>query len=65
MTGNLRLDKISGVPPLRPKTRGTVSIVTYCRELAINLRCDPQTMSTQDTRELLDIYVRRLSQHLK
>ncbi|MCA9264983.1 MAG: hypothetical protein KDA60_14085 [Planctomycetales bacterium] len=64
VAGNLVLDRISGVPPLRPMMRGTVAIVTYCRELAINIRCDPQTITAEDARELLDAYAARLRSNL-
>jgi len=62
--GNVRLESISGVPPLRPLSRATVSIVTYGREFAINVRCDPQTMSLEDANEFIDLYVSRLQRHL-
>ena len=62
--GNLRLESISGVPPLRPLSRATVSIVTYGREFAINVRCDPMTMSLEDANAFLDLFVERLQTHL-
>ncbi len=58
--GNLRLEHISGVPPLRPGSRATVSIVTYGRELAVHLRCDSHTMSSEDARAFLGLYAERL-----
>ena len=62
--GNVRLERISGVPPLRPLSRATVSIVTYGREFAINVRCDPNVMSLEDANEFLDFFVARLQSHL-
>ena len=60
--GNLVLDAITGVPPLRLKTRATFSISQYNRRLAISLRCDPYYFGLEDTAMLLDTYVRRLRQ---
>jgi hypothetical protein len=62
--GNLVLERISGFPPLRPKSRATFSIVSYRRELTIGLRCDPHDYSIQDTDRLLAIYTSALRKHL-
>lgn len=62
--GNLLLESISGVPPLRPLSRATVSIVTYGRELVVNIRCDPKSMSPADARAFVDLYAGRLEQHI-
>ncbi len=62
--GNLRLEQISGVPPLRPMSRATLSIVTYGRQLAINVRCDRHTMSRSEAQEFLRLFAARLSNHL-
>lgn len=58
--GNLVLESFSGVPPLRPKTRATLSIFTYRRQLAISLRCDPYLFRPEDTAEQLSIFVEQL-----
>lgn len=60
--GNLKLEDISGVPPIRPGTSTTVSIFTYRRELKICLRCDPNKFSEAETRQLLDLYVHNIEQ---
>ena len=62
--GNLRLEHVSGTPPLRPLSRATVSIVTYGREFAVHVRCDPYELTRDDAREFLDLYVSRLASHL-
>jgi len=62
--GNLSLEGISGVPPLRPGTNATVSIFTYRRELKICLRCDPNQFSEQDTDSLLNAFVENLKLEL-
>jgi hypothetical protein len=62
--GNLLLEDVSGVPPLRPGTNVTVSIFTYRRELKICMRCDPNQFSAADTRLLLDRYAANLRSQL-
>ncbi|MEM8678260.1 MAG: hypothetical protein AAGF97_02790 [Planctomycetota bacterium] len=61
--GNVVLEKMLGVSPLRPMTRAAVSVVTFYRQLIINIRCDPHTMSVTDAQDFLDHYIRRLSTH--
>jgi hypothetical protein len=55
--GNLTLEDISGVPPMRPGTRATISVFTYRRVLKICMRCDPNQFSESETGELLDLFV--------
>ena len=63
--GNLMLEEISGVPPLRPKTHATLSIFTYRRMLKICVRCDPHYFSVDDTQQFLDSYVNFIREHAK
>jgi hypothetical protein len=60
VAGNLILESITGVPPLRPKTRATFSISQYNRRLTVSLRCDPSCFTMADTDALLNIYVEQL-----
>jgi len=60
VAGNLILEKITGVPPLRPKTRAAIIIITYRRQLTVSMRCDPYLFRPEDTRDQLSIYVERL-----
>jgi hypothetical protein len=62
--GDLLLERISGYPPLRPKSRASFSIVTYRRELTIGLRCDPHFYSLGDTERLLGMFATALRRHL-
>lgn len=64
VAGNLILERISGFPPVRRKSRASFSIVTYRRELTIGLRCDPVEFSKSDTEQLLKLYVAALRKHL-
>jgi hypothetical protein len=60
VVGNLLLDDITGVPPLRPHTRATFFSCTYRRRLSVSVRCDRAYLSDQDAARLLEIYVRHL-----
>ena len=62
--GDVILEDMIGVSPLRPQTRAAVSIVTLYRQLAINVRFDPHTMALADTKAFVDIYAERLASHL-
>jgi hypothetical protein len=63
--GNLVLEKMLGVSPIRPFTRIAVSIVTLYRELIINVRCDPLHISPDQARTFLDFYTQRLRSHIQ
>ena len=54
------LESISGVPPLRRKTRSTLSVSIYGRKLTISMRCDPFLFSEQESRELLSLFCDQL-----
>ena len=58
--GNLLLTDVAGVPPMRPGTNVTISIFTYRRLLKICVRCDPNQFAEEDTRELLQLYVKNI-----
>lgn len=58
--GNLLLQDVAGVPPLRPGTNATVSIFTYRRNLKICLRCDPHHFDEEQTKRLLDMYIENI-----
>ncbi|NLX96222.1 MAG: hypothetical protein GXY83_08595 [Rhodopirellula sp.] len=58
--GDLLLEEITGVPPLRAQTRATVSVSQYHRRLTVSVRCDPHLFRQQDTAAFLDLYVEHL-----
>jgi hypothetical protein len=62
--GNLVLEEITGAPPLRRKTRATISAFAYNRRLTLSARCDPFTFTADDTQEFLDLYSGRLRSHV-
>ena len=61
VAGNLVLEEITGIPPVRPGTRATFSISQYDRRLTISLRCDPHLFCMEDTASLLGLYVEQLN----
>ena len=58
--GNLLMTDVSGVPPMRPGTNATISIFTYRRVLKICIRCNPNQFKEEDTKQLLDLYVKNI-----
>jgi hypothetical protein len=60
VAGNLILEDIIGVPPLRPKTNVTICVMTYLRKLTICMRCSPHLFHMADTRELNHGFVERI-----
>ena len=60
VAGNLILEDITGVPPLRINTHVTISIITYMRKLAICMRCCPRKFSAADAQRLSDMYTRSI-----
>ncbi len=59
--GDLVLDRITGVPPIRPLTRGAIAAFEYADKMTFCLRCDPKLFRGEETRELLDAYLARLT----
>ena len=59
--GNVVLDRPSGVPPIRPLTRAAIGIGIYDERMIINVRCDPQHFSRDDTRAFADLYLQSLT----
>ena len=62
--GNLILDKVSGVPPLRKQTHATLAIFTYRRQLTISVRCNPYLFDENATQAFLDMYEAGLRSYL-
>lgn len=60
VSGNLVLEEIAGVPPLRRKTRATFMASQYDGRLSLGLRCDPQLFRPEDTSALMNLYAQHL-----
>ena len=65
VAGNLILENITGVPPLRINTHVSISIITYMRKLEICLRCCPRKFSAADARRLSDMYTESIRELLE
>jgi NRPS condensation-like uncharacterized protein len=62
--GNLLLESVAGVPPMRTQTNVTVSVFTYCRVLQLSVRCNPNQFSDADTQAFLRLYVKHISSEI-
>ncbi len=52
--GDLLLEHVMGIAPVRPLTRVTFNVCTYRNRLAIGLRCDPTCFTVGDAEMLAD-----------
>jgi hypothetical protein len=64
VVGDMVLERVSGVAPLRPGTRLAVSLSKYRGCLEFSLRCDPREMSAAASQEFMDAYIARLNEIL-
>ena len=64
IVGNLLLENIVGVPPLRALTRVGVALTSCGGRLTINVLCDRHCFSQQQARQFLEIYLNRIAQGL-
>ncbi|MCA9063871.1 MAG: hypothetical protein KDA96_12455, partial [Planctomycetaceae bacterium] len=60
IAGNVVVDRIDGVAPVRPNTRAAVSIGDYAGDVIINLRTDTLTIAADRSDEFLAGYLNRL-----
>jgi hypothetical protein len=63
--GNVLVERIGGVPPLRRDTRVGMVVLTYAGRLGLCLRSDPAWFSRDDQQRLLDLFVERIRATLK
>lgn len=61
IAGNVLIEQIHGVAPVRPNTRAAMSIGDYAGELSISLRTDGQMLNAGDSRRFLDEFLNRLT----
>ena len=55
--GDVKLEQVVGVPPLRPKTHAGFGICFCSGIMALSVRCDPAHLDQEATQELLEAYV--------
>lgn len=60
--GGLRIDGMTGAPPLRRWTRTAISVFAH-RRLTLGMQCDPRFFGPADTRRLLELYAAHLADH--
>jgi hypothetical protein len=63
--GELELERVAGVPPLRRLTRAGMIVLEYAGETVLCLRCDPHLFTADETRELLGMIARRVRKTLR
>ena len=60
VAGNVLVEQIHGVAPVRPNTRASMSIGDYAGEISISLRTDGHVLHTEHSQEFLCEFVCRL-----
>ena len=60
VAGNVTLEDIDSVAPVRPYSCVTVAVGLYAHKLSITLHYDPRPLSQEQAADLLDAYVRRI-----
>jgi hypothetical protein len=63
--GELVLESIAAVPPIRKLTRAAAAVIEYAGRITMCLRCDPRFFDQTDTRALLEDLVTQVRQTLK
>ena len=64
VAGNLTLEDVSGVPPMRIRSHATLAIFSYLRKLTISVRCDPFRFRPEDADRFVHMYVDGLRDHI-
>lgn len=62
--GNMTLERVELLPPVRPMTHASFGAVSYAGRLTVSLTYDPHRFSRHDSRELLGCFVRRIQNSL-
>jgi hypothetical protein len=57
LAGNVRVDRVDGVAPIRPNSAIAISFGTYAGEMIFNMRADASVFSDRDADALLDSFV--------
>lgn len=60
VAGNVTLEALRGVAPIRDKTRLAVSLGTYAGVLLVNLQCDPRYYTRHEAEQLADLFAERI-----
>lgn len=54
--GNVVLIRITGAPPVRPKTHAVFMVIEYAGELTVCVRFHPKLFCSDDSKQLLKLY---------
>lgn len=65
VAGDLRVDEIAGVSPLRPLTHASFAVGTYAGDLGVCLWADPRSFTPGDARRLLSAYTERIRDSIR
>lgn len=60
IAGNLKIESIIGVPPIRHGTRAALGLFAYAGKLDITLNADPRWFSAKTAKSFLHLYLERL-----
>ncbi len=60
VAGNVVLQQIHGVAPVRPNTRAAMSIGDYAGDLSVSLRTDGLVLNAEDSQRFLNEFLQRL-----
>ncbi|MFM7058670.1 MAG: condensation domain-containing protein [Planctomycetota bacterium] len=60
IAGNITVERICGVPPVRPHTLAAVGLTEYASQLHISLRTDGTQLTVEDSEVFLEEFVARL-----
>jgi hypothetical protein len=65
VAGELQVDEITGITPLRPLTRASFAVGTYAGDLGVCLWADPRSFTPGDARRLLSAYTQRIRDSIR
>ncbi|TWU25708.1 acyltransferase PapA5 [Bythopirellula polymerisocia] len=60
VAGEMTLERIEFLPPVRPYTSAALGVSTYAGRLDISIHYDSRAITAANARELLEVYVERL-----
>ncbi len=58
--GQMTLERLEFLPPIRPQTTVAFGVLTYAERLHVDLHFDPRVLTVVESEELLDDFVRRV-----
>jgi hypothetical protein len=62
VAGDVVLETVDFIAPIRPYTCATLAVCTYAGRLAVNLQYDPAALSAPQSGELLESFVHQINQ---